>query len=79
MGRKSKRMGLMKRIARAQAKKQAANATLENENSVKIEELKAATPKPVIEEPVKIEEPEVVEVSKPEIKKTPAKKATVKK
>ena len=77
MGRKAKRLRLLKRIAKST--ESLTKDPVQTENSVKIEELKAATPEPVIEESVKIEEPEVVEVPKPEIKKTPAKKATVKK
>ena len=80
MGRKAKRIQLAKVQARlAASKAKSTNTALENKNSVKIEELKAITPEPVVEESFKIEEPEVVEVPKPEIKKTPAKKATVKK
>jgi|9_EtaG_2_1085328.scaffolds.fasta_scaffold18575_2 hypothetical protein len=83
MGRKAKRLRLLARIAAKEKAKH--QATLKNENSVKIEELKAATPEPIIEETVKLEEPEIIEEPKvteepiAEIKKAPAKKATVKK
>ena len=77
MGRKAKRLRLLARIAAKEKAKH--QTTLKNENSVKIEELKAATPEPIIEETVKLEEPEVTEEPIAEIKKAPAKKATVKK
>ncbi len=79
MGRKAKRIRLLRRIAaKEEAEKQ---TTLKNENSVKIEEMKAAAPEPVVEKPIVLEEPkeEIIEPPKPEIKKQPAKKAPYKK
>ncbi len=82
MGRKAKRLRLLKRIAKST--ESLTKDPVQTENSVKIEELKAATQATVIEEPAKVEEPEVAEVpktevKKPEIKKTPVKKAAPKK
>jgi|TARA_R110000822_G_scaffold43544_9_gene117520 hypothetical protein len=91
MGRKKKRMRLANAIARRDervaAEAAASNATFKAENSVKIEEMKVKSPAPVIEEPVKIQEPMFAvqpkvpeapkqEIEKPEIKKTSDKKVS---
>ena len=77
MGRKAKRIRLLRRIA-AKQEAEEKQTTLKNENSVKIEEMKAAA-KQVIEEPVVMEKPkeEIIEPPKPEIKKQVTKTAQV--